>query len=516
MAIAPVNNPIRRAFAPYFKARWQNYQNVISNYAFYSEMPPEWVTYQNAYVKQWEQWSSGFVLTLHRGDFFATGMGKTVCDILTRECMRGRFRFDGDNPNLVKYVTRWGEDNDLSGIVGKGFDLSSRMGNAILRLNIVAGTGEIYPSIHGINRTYFEVNRREEIVKAKFLDYLSANTTAVGGEYYTIEDRVWQDNAPYYRVRLYHQSGTVTSPTFLKCANDLKTLDICTQSKFADLYGDIELDTWYQLPYKTLGCYNWRANAVNSALSSMPGYADSDIHTALDILYAIDYNWSLQQLDMYWGRTRVTVPREMQTPQNINYIRDGQSFAQVQEQFENAPLSDDVFLQTPNGNVIDAKPVQPLFIQPDYRESAHKAIRDADIELLASKVGISAGKLFSHLSGQSVYKSESEIESDVDATDVTVGHKRELADTAINAMIADVLDYYDLVGDVDITWNSEGSAKRNADMVIAQYTAQLMPRAEAIKRLHPELTQAEVDEWVSELDVRDSVSEVFDVDKAFV
>ena len=117
------------------------------------------------------------MLKLHRGDFFATGMGKTVCDILTRECMRGRFRFDGDNPNLVKYVTRWGEDNDLSGIVGKGFDLSSRMGNAILRLNIVAGTGEIYPSIHGINRTYFEVNRREEIVKAKFLDYLSANTT---------------------------------------------------------------------------------------------------------------------------------------------------------------------------------------------------------------------------------------------------------------------------------------------------------------------------------------------------
>ncbi len=510
---APIQNPLKKIFTPYFRARWQNYQNIVSNAVFFSKMPANWLMYQTAYVRQWDEWTRGFVLQLHRGDFFSIGIGKTVCEIITRECMKGRFRFDGENWNAVDFVTKWAESNNFSDIVQKGFLNANRLGNNILRLNVISGEGEVYPSTHAVDRVYFEVNRKEEISKARFLDYLSADTTSKT-DYYTVEDRILIDGVPYYRVELFQNSGVVTNPTWVKVGRQITEMDLITQSRFRDLYGDIDNGEWYILPFKTLGCYNWKNSPTSTAINSMPGYAESSVHTALDILYSLDYDWSMAQLDQYWGRTRVIVPKEMQQKRGP-VIYEGRTYDEAIYE-ASAPLNDDVFLQTPANGLISDKPTQPLFIQPDLRGEMHKLIRDSNLELLASKVGLSSTTLANHLT-YNTSKTATEVVSETDTTDVTVANKRELAERAINALISDVLRFYFIVGEVDITWNTNGqNSQRNKDAILAEFNAQLMPRVEAIKRLHPELTQAEVEEWDKQLAQQNSIDDIFDTSKRFI
>lgn len=494
---APLACPTQEVFAPYFRARWQNFQNIVSRATFFSDMPPEWVAYQNAYVKQWEEWASGFVLSLHRDNFFSTGMGKTVCDILVKECMRGSYRFDSVDADASKFVSQWAEENRIENNIMNGFYFANRIGNAVLRLNLNTVTNEVYPTVHPVNRTYFQVNRKGKVVKARFFDLLADGTTK-GQKYVIVEDRVWLHNKPFYRVSIHKFAGIATNPEITGPTNGkLNTIDklsITAQTNFTDLYGDIKLNTWYVLPFKTLGCYNWQNTSTSSAISEMEGYSDSSLHTALDILYAIDYNYSMGQLDQYFGKTTVLIPKSMESAGPIVY--QGRDYGEAKLAPRAAPLADSVFTQVPSDDILDNKPMQPLFIQPDLRGDKRKLLNDFYLELLASKVGLSSSTLANHLTyNQS--KTATEIDRETDTTDVTVANKRTLANLAINDMLSDVCDFYGIEADVDITWNRNGT--NNKDAIMEEYRGGTMPLKECISRLHPELTKAEVDEWVVQL-----------------
>ena len=77
----------------------------------------------------------------------------------------------------------------------------------------------------------------------------------------------------------------------------------------------------------------------------MQGYSDSSLHTALDILYAIDYNYSMGQLDQYFGRTMVLIPPEMQRKTGEHVIFQGKDYDEAVLSVQEAPLSGTVFVQ---------------------------------------------------------------------------------------------------------------------------------------------------------------------------
>lgn len=495
--IGPRKNPLRTIFSPYFNSRYQNYQNIVSNADFYSDMPSQWIAYMNAYVKQWDEWSRGFVLSLHRKDFFAVGMGKTVIDILTKECVKGGYRFDGDNENSKNAVTEWAKNTHFDDVIQKGFYHANRLGNNILRLNVIKGKGEAYCTSNPIDRTYFIVNRRGEIVRARFVDMLDCGTVKET-QYYTVEDRVMYDGKPYYRVKIYQYGGTATMAAWSQCNGDdlLDKLHPIVKMRFQDLYGNITPGVWYKLPFKSLGCYNWQNTVTNAAISAMEGFSDSSLHTALDVLYSIDYNWSMGQLDQYFGRTRVMVPKSM-IKRTQKVIHQGVDYGEAIYQLQEAPLEDDVYNEIPgSGENLTDKPQQPVFIQPDLRGEARKYIRDSDLELLASKVGLSSSTLANHLN-YNKSKTATEVNTERDTTDITVEAKRNLCNRAVDEMLKDLCAFYSWEGDVDITWNLSG--KGNKEDIITEYRNGLMPLDECIKRLHPELTNAEVTEWVKKL-----------------
>lgn len=478
-------------FAPYFRARYQNMQNIINDSQIISFVPKQFTTYYTTYIRQWLQWSTGFVPMLHRNEFFSTGIGATIVKVMVRELMNGGYRFEGQDRLSRQEVQEWAKKNNFDNLLSEAFWNSNAVGNAFLKLTPV--NGELVPSVFSSARMYVEIDRTGNVSKAICLNRFITNTVD-SNSYWAKEERVMDNGVAYYRVLVGKQGGMVTSPSWEFNPN-FSVIPENLVDEWNTTYGEIEPNTWYELPMKTLGIYNIKNDSVAIALSDMPGYADSTLHTALDILYSIDFNYTSGQMDMYWGRTRVLTPKPMQPRvinKNVVEVSNGLSYV---EAVNSAPLDDDVFTKLETSN----EEQSPVFIQPQQRGEEHKKIRDADLEFLSMKIGLSAGTLSSHLASGG-RKTATQVITEDDMTTRTIGNKRALANIAINKMLKDLADFYGLAEVPDITWNRDGGfSTEERKFLMDQYKAGVLPLREYIKKINTDLTAEEVDQWVIQL-----------------
>lgn len=494
---ACINAPSRKLFAPMFRARWQNMQNVINDSAIIDMIPEPYLTYYTAFTRQCLQWASGFVPALHQQDFFSTGIGYTVIDILARECMNGGFRFECADKALLNRMEHWKKTVNLDGEFYRMFWNSNAGGNAFITLT--PNDGEIYPTVYPINRCpKFAINRRGIITSALILNRFTAGETA----YYAKELRFMLKGKPYYKVAL--AKGTlVTSPTWT--TDVVKTVPDEIAEQFEYTYGEIELNTWYKLPefITGVGVYNIRNKPVSAAIADMPGYADSSLMTALDVLYAIDYDYTQAQVDMYMGKSRALIPKQYGGGDSVinvsgerkGTIVRGMSFSEAIQQ---PALKDDFYTEifTANG-----EPVKPTFLQPELRGEQHKFIRDSYLELLASKVGLSSSTLANHLQ-YNHDKTATQVEDEQTTTEKTVNQKRALVTDELNRMLTDVAKFYGFDDAcIEIAWGraSSNTAAVN-DELLRDYQAGVLPLRKYLKKRWSDLSEEEVEEWATEIE----------------
>lgn len=488
---AVINAPSRKLFKPMFRARWQNMQNIVNDSGFIEQLPQPYLSYYIAFVEQCLQWSRGFVPMLHRSDFFSTGMGYTVCEIFARECTSGGYRLESANQELQAFLEKWAKKTNLDEDLSKMFFDTNAGGNALIVLTPI--NGELYVSVYPINRCFFQIGRDGKVSRVTLLNRFTAGETA----YYAKETRLYYDGKAYYRVKL--GKGTlVVSPEWNTRAYEQVPAEIQAQWEYN--YGDIQPNKWYELPIESIGVYNVQNKPVAVALADMPGYSDSTLYTALDILYSIDYNYTQAQVDMYMGKSRALVPKQMGGA-GIDIggrgpAVEGLSFTDAINQ---NPL-DEQFYTEIKTNGIDGKPIQPTLLQPDLRGEAHKYIRDADLELLASKVGLSSSTLANHLTNNNA-KTNDEINAEQETTASSVNIKRKLATAPINAMLKDVCLFYGYTDTAEITWGKTNinTAMQNRQL-LEELNADALPLDEYIKLRHPELSEEEIKVWAAKLE----------------
>ena len=492
---AVANAPSRRFFAPMFKARWQNMQNIVNDTAFYSLIPPGYQTYYYAYIRQWSQWASGFVQQLHQSDFFSTGIGYSVCDIMAKECLTGGFRVNSMDVATKEFLTKYADENSLSETFYRMFFNSNATGNCIMVATPVFGELIITP--YPLDRVVFQISRKKEITSILILNRFVAGESV----YYAREKRIKKNGQYYYKVEL--ASGTlVTSPTFT--GQGLPYVPELIQDQWEDAYGSIKPRIWYKLPKRLrgIGCYNIQNKPLAVALKDMPGYSDSTLHTCLDILYSIDYNYTQAQVDQYMGKSRALVPKQMGrvVMGQKGTLTEGHSFYEEVSAVA-APLDDQFFTQVESGN-LNGESVKPLFIQPDLREQAHKYIRDSDLELLASKVGLSSSDLANHLNyNRGGEKTATEVVSESDTTEKTVNEKRELARSAVNKLLSDIAYFYGFEYDAEIEWGkaASNSARTNQEL-LSEYQAGVLSLRDYLRKRWTDLTEEEIEQKATELE----------------
>lgn len=491
---ATVNCPARKLFAPLFRARRQNMQNIVTDSVYLSQIPPAYKTYYQTYIQQWLDWSRGFVPQLHARDFFSTGIGYSVCDILTRMCMSGGYRIQSKNADTQDFFQHWCED-DLNNVLNKMFFLANAGGNSFLCLTPV--NGELYPTVIPVNRIVFQIGRTGRISDAVVLNRFISGENA----YYVREQRHERDGKAYWCVKLAC-STPVTSPAWGQ--NWLREVPKDIKSQWEYCYGDIKPCKWYTMPkgMRGIGVYNVRNKAVAAALMDMPGYSDSTLHTCLDILYAIDYNYTMGQVDQYMGKSRALVPKQMAgrriqgTPGTMT---DGMSFEQAINDIENQPLEDEFYTQV-GDQTVDGKPIQPLFIQPDLRGDKRSYIQDAYIQLLSGKIGVSASTLSSNLAGGGT-KTDDQISAETSIDEKTVGNKRMLANRAIKAMLSDVANFYGLCDDVTVEWGrSTANSARENEELLQDYRAGTLPIRDYLRKRWIDLDETEIEKMAAEVE----------------
>ncbi len=475
----------RKAFAPLFRARWQNMQNIVNNSAFLSLIPSGYKTYYTAFIQQWLDWAQGFVPQLHREDFFSTGMGYTVCDIFTKECMSGGYRFVSTDQKLKEFIEKWDND-ELNTVFNSMFFNSNAGGNAILCLTPV--NGELYAGVFSVDRVIFQIGRHGEITQAMLLNRFVAGDTV----FYVREFRIKYKGKNYYKAEIA-PGDLVTAPTWSTSA--LPAVPVQVEQQWLNCYGNIKPNVWYELPVRlrSLGLYNVKNKSVAVALKDMPGYSDSTLHTALDVLYSIDYNYTQGQVDQYLGKGRVIVPKQMSkvTVNQPGTLTNGKSFYEAVED-SGAPLSETFFTELPHNN-LNGDEVKPTFVQPDLRGDQHKAIRDSDLELLASKVGLSSSTLANHLTYNSS-KTATEVVSEQDTTEKSVNNKRALANVAINNMLADIAFFYGFDSEITIEWGrAAANTSRENQELMTDYQAGTLPLRAYLRKRWSDLSEDEIE-----------------------
>lgn len=487
--------PSRKLFAPMFKARWQNMQNIVLDSVYIDRVSPAYKTYYMAFIQQWLQWSRGFVPQLHQKDFFSTGMGYSCCELLTKLCMSGSYRIHSPISETQGFMEKWQKD-DLYNVFNEMFFEANAGGNCLLVLTPVRG--ELYPFVIPINRATFQIGRTGHVTNVRILNRFLAGENA----YYTEEIRAIKNGKAYWRVRLASASP-ILSPSWGQ--NWMRKVPSCISEQWDYCYGSIEPGKWYNMPKRMrgIGVYNVRNKSRASAFADMPGYSDSSLHTCLDILYSIDYNYTQGQVDQYMGRSRCLVPKNMGSrivSGVAGTLTEGLSFKEAIN-YETAPLEEDFYTQI-GDQTVDGKPIQPVFIQPNLRAQERQAIRDADIELLAGKLGIAASTLAAHLAGGGT-KTDDQINAEGGVEEKTVGNKRELANRAINAMLLDVAYFYGYEGEVSIQWGrSTANSARENEELYRDYQGGLLSIEDYLKKRWPDMSEEEVKKKAAELEAK--------------
>ena len=496
--------PSRKIFAPMFRARWQNMQNIVNDSVYIDKVAGPYKTYYIAFIQQWLQWARGFVPQLHQKDFFSTGIGYTSCDLLTKLCMAGGYRLHASSEDTQKFIEKWQKD-ELMNTFNEMFFEANAGGNSLLVITPI--NNELYPFVIPINRATFQIGRTGKVTNTRILNRFVAGETA----YYAEEIRAIKNGVAYWRVRLACASP-ILSPSWGQ--NWLKKVPDAIAEQWEYNYGNIQPGKWYKMPTRLrgIGVYNVRNKARASAFSDMPGYSDSSLHTCLDILYSIDYNYTQGQVDQYMGRSRCLIPKNMSgrvVQGTIGTLTEGMSFREAIN-YELPPLEEDFYTQI-GDQTVDGKPIQPTFIQPDLRGEARRFIRDADIELLAGKLGIAASTLAAHLAGGGT-KTDDQINAEGGIEEKTVGNKRDLADRAINAMLSDVAYFYgyDDAG-ISIQWgrSTSNSARENEEL-FRDYQGGTISLKDYLKKRWPDMSEAEIDKKVAELEAKQKEASAFD------
>lgn len=505
MAGAVSYAPSRHLFAPMFRARWQNFQNIVNDTAFINQIPAKLRTYYQAFIFQWMAWARGFVPMLHQNDFFSTGMGYTVCDVFARLCMAGGYRLYSDDPKIKAFTEDWCKKNNLESILNKMFFFSNAGGNALLVLTPIGE--DVYPSVYPITRAIFTIGRNNSVTEAVLFNRF---TTGENTGVYARETRRIMKGKGWYRVELA-ESGLAVAPSW--GGRTMAKVPERVRAQFEYTYGDIQPGEWYELPerLRNLGVYNVKNKSVAVALADLPGYADSTIHTALDVLYSIDYNYTQQQVDQYLGKSRALVPKELNAPAAVTIVdnqivrqtvyEDGTHYRQA-SQIKGQPLDNTFYDFIPHDS-IDGDPIKPYFVQPDLRGETHKFIRDADLELLASKVGLSSSTLANHLAyNRSGTKTDDEINAENSTDEISVANKRALALEAIDAMLADMAYYYEFDSRAELKFGQQAnnSARKNAELM-TDYQNGTLPLREYLKRRWVELSEDEIEKMAQELEL---------------
>ena len=499
-----------------FNTYWQ--YSYVNRSAFYANIRGEYREYMVRWVENYLWWYDGWVPYFHNNaqGIFSTRIGSALVNGAAKKVVGGRIFFknkneeaikkkDADgkyiiNPALAFISSDWADSVGFGREVKKAITFAAAAGTALLKLDRQGGTlvpkalrfDSFYPTV-GFNGQIIDLycfikdfTRLADVGKdTRFTNFYVVEHRFFGP--YQKADGTILPRAPLCKYEIRRSTGTITSGQSYDTTGDpvrLEDIPIPVRNNICKAFDGIQLERPILLPFKDhLGAelVNW-----TDCVSSIPElpFGDSLLVNIMPFLQSYDYYWSAFNTDMYLGRGRVLVPKQMQSAKakqsNAEYNRglDSMLFTKIE--------------------MADTEKQAPTPVQFDLRSQSWTEIRTMIIQNIAINTGMNLATIASFLTDNTAARTAREISTEESETALFVEDKREIVEKPINRILKLVTLYNGYTDDVVVRWAEAGLTNIYArtDMLATAVQNGLVSKqtaAQMFKQDDDEYQQAE--EW---------------------
>lgn len=472
------NVNVQSSVAPFMQSQaFNNYYtySFISRASYYSMIASQYYSFMNRFVKNWLWWYDGYVPYFHNGEqgIPSTRIASAIVNKLAKKVVGGRIMYKnagreqkGDtklNPTLEFISTEWATDTDFERVIKQAVQYSASAGTALIKLN--KDEKGLWAEALRFDSFIPSVNSRGDVIACKcFLRFFTnlgirnpqENDRFQG--YYVVEYRHFADykradgsiinNAPVVEYVIHRQNGTIVNGDYL-------SQSMCEDVPFADLpkemrksigraYPDVRFNKPMLLPFNdNLGCELVKWTEGVSGLPELP-FGESALANVIAHLQAWDYYFASANTDIYTGRARVIVPKQ------IAGANGGGNY--------NSGLDNFIYAQW---NTTNPEEQKPLPIQFELRSNEWSEIRNRLIQDIAINIGVNISTIASFLNDNTA-RTAREISTEENDTADFVNDKRAIIEKPINKILRTVTLYYGHSDKVVIRWSSAGLTNRHA------------------------------------------------------
>ena len=499
-----------------FNTYWQ--YSYVNRSAFYANINGTYRSYMTRWVQNCLWWYDGWVPYFHNNSqgIFSTKLATALCNGAAKKVVGGRIYFKTKNkeklekdekgeykinPALAFIASEWSDKAGFPQEVKKAIAFSASAGFALLKLDrqsdgltVKALRADSFYPVIGFNG---------EIIDLTCFIRDFTNITTVGGQdhftnYYVVEHRFFADfkrfdgsiihNAPQVTYEIRQTTGIITNSTDYDGNGqkiEFASLPKTIRSKIGKAFSGIQFDKPILLPFvDSLGAeiINW--SDFVSAIPELP-FGDSLLYNILPYLQSYDYYWSAFNTDMYLGRGRVLVDKEMQSPN-----------ARAQNSSDyNTGLDSMMFTQVRRSNGL-GETMQPTPIQFDLRSQSWEQIRTMIIQNIAINTGMNLASIASFLNDTNAARTAREISTEESETALFVDDKREIIERPLNRILKTVTKYYGYTDDIVIRWSSAGMSNiyARSEMIATGLASGFISPQKAVQMFNQDLDEYQLQE----------------------
>lgn len=462
------------------------------NSAFYAAVPHPYRDYYFRFVRQYFQWYDGFVPNFHNHHhgIFSSRLAYTVLHKLAEQTTGARILFEdnGAHGEALRFMEDFSSKRSLSNKITQATEWAFAGGDSLLKLN--SRDSELYVDVIRKDNYFMNTNFNGDteavsILLYTYTDMIQENQKDARRLFYLLEERKYEGETPVERLTIKQGTGdriTYKNVDFQSADIEFKSLPRNVRERLTKEYPNVQFGEWGELPFKDLGVYVVKTTEKVSFAPSLP-FGESLLSNNIHVLMSYDFYYSSFMTDMYMGRGRVLMPRQMQSPQNQDY-NFGDSFKGL----------DEFLLQ--RIDYVSPEEQKPLPIQFDLRSSEWKEIRTHLLQTMATNIGISERSIATYLVPASEKPTAFEISSDENSTASFVENKRPFIEKAVNELIKAVLDFYNF-GDSDVVSKFSRIGLTNFNNVVNQVSILkqngLVDERTALSMIFPDKNEQQLD-----------------------
>lgn len=460
--------------APAFNTYWQ--YSFVNRSAFYANIRGEYRDYMTRWVQNYLWWYDGWVPYFHSQNqgIFSTKIASALVNGAARKVVGGRIFFktkneqkhlekneDGEYPvnEALSAINEWAVGAHFSRELKKAVTFAAAAGSSLLKLD--KSNGRLKAKALRMDSFYPTVGFNGEVIEVycfiKDFTKLS-NFGKTGTEFenfYVVEHRYFGDytqldgtrlqNVPLVMYEIKKSKGIITSGQDYSVQGEtisFKSLPKEMRSKIGRAFDGIMFDTPQLLPFAdSIGCelINW-----TDCVSSIPElpFGESMLYNIMPYLMSYDYYWSAFNTDMYLGRGRVLMPKEMQSPKA------------AESNEYNSGLDSMLFVKIAKNSL--GENYTPVPLQFDLRTSSWQEARTMIIQNISINTGLNLASIASFLQDSNAARTAREVSTEESETALFVDDKREIIERPLNRILKLVTLYLGYADDVVIRWSAAG------------------------------------------------------------